>query len=178
MLVLTAFALLTPIIPNRSTKQNIEPPFARWILLILGYGFHIVGIGAGLICWYAPQTFGIQEPSAVYGVILYNIFIVLSALLMYRASRMNSDERPNVMRQIITVLIVCGITQTTLVLSLILIYSFPSEPLSSYPNEAAYNFIASITWGVLLLIMNREAVIKKVNQASTVDQDHTLHIDS
>jgi hypothetical protein len=168
VLVLTSLALITPFIPNRSSAQNTEPKATRWLFLVGGYFIHCLGIAVSLIFWFAPEAFGNQEPSAINGVISYNIFTIFSALLMYLASRKNSEERPNLMRKIITLLVVLGVSQVTLVLSLILIYAFPSEPLMSYPNEAAYNFIASVTWGGLLLIMNRETVIeKKITSGST-----------
>lgn len=158
LLALTSLALLTSIIPNRSTAQNLEPKFTRWILLAGGCFLHFIGIAVTLTLWYNPQSFGNQEPSALNGVISYNIFILFSAVLMYIASRKNSYNRPNLMRKIVTLVIVLWVSQTTVLLSVILIYAFPSKPVMSYPNEAALNFLASIIWGTLLLFMNKEVI--------------------
>ena len=159
-LVLMAVVSLTPIMKIGSMSKNSSPSITRWFLLVGGYAFYLIAITGALIYWYVPGIVGANEPSPIGGVIFYNIFFVVSAIIMYFSSRKNSEKRPNLMRKIIISLIVFGIGETALVMSFILIYAFPAEPATSFPNEASYIFISTLILGILLLILNRESVSK------------------
>ena len=158
ILVLMAIASFLPIINKNSSPQNSAPTISRWFLLLGGYIFHLVAITGSLIYWYAPGIVGMSETSPLGGVIVYNIAFVASAVLMYLASKKNSEKRPNLMRKIITLLIVFGISETALIISFILIYAFPSQPAASFPNEASYVLVSILTLGTLLFMLNQETV--------------------
>ena len=144
-----------------SAPKNDEPKATRLVFLFFGLVFVFIAISSALLAWYVPETIGLDNPTPKIGVWGYNLFILVGALLMYLASRKNSDNRPNLIRKILAISIVLGLNQFTYVLSLILLYSFPSTSEISYPLESSYIFVASLIWGLLLLLMNKEAVITK-----------------
>ena len=156
--VLILIALFS-LIPIGSTSKISEPNYKRWALIVGGVLAAVLALSVTLIFWYAPSAIGLRKPSPWMGVVGYNVFILLSALLLYLASQKNSVNRPNLMRKIISIGIVFIIGQYTFVLSLILLYAFPGTPEKSYPVEASCIFFANITWATLLLLMNKETEI-------------------
>ena len=161
ILYLISLAILTPIIPSRPSMQNSKPTFWRWVLFIGSIFTFLAGVYGAFMNWYTPMVFGLEEPVAINGVISMNIFALISAVLMNFASRKNSENRPNLMRKLLILFYLPFTTFITLVLTFVLMYTFPSDPPMSYPNEASYNLIPMITVGLLLLIVSKEAVVPK-----------------
>ncbi|MDH3346484.1 MAG: hypothetical protein OEM02_00090 [Desulfobulbaceae bacterium] len=158
VICLISLAIFAPFIPSRSSRQNSEPSFWRWVLLIGSIFSYILGVYGAFMYWYTPRVFGLEEPVAINGVISLNVFALISAVLMYFASRKNSENRPNLMRKLLILVYLPSASCITLALTFVLIYTFPSDIPTSYPNEASYNLISMITLGLLLLIVSKEAV--------------------
>ncbi len=158
MTIITALTLWTPLEKNLPAISNEKPTLSRWLLILLGITFNWLGIALCFICWLKPHLLALNAPSPLLGIISYNIFTAINAVLFYLASNQNSEARPDLTRKIILLLIVFILGGTSWPVSMFLIYAFPIEPKIAYPTEAALGFLANLTWAVLLLAIYRKSL--------------------
>lgn len=161
VMVVFLVAVLLPSLDSSEEKKNDPPGVSRWVLLATAFVAIIAGLSVTLASLYFPGSIGLEEPGAALGITVYNLAVLVTAALFYFASRKNSQTRPNLMRKIILPVVFYIFCPITLALSLIIIYAFPSSAVNaSYPTAAAYNFIANIVLGTLVLLITRDAVPK------------------
>jgi hypothetical protein len=160
-LIVLALFLLSFFIPiSKEDKEVAEkPPTKRWFFLLGGFSTNLIGIMVTLMFWYTPNVFGKAEPMPLYGTIANNIGVVGTACFFYLAAKYNSYKRPNLMRKLVILTVYLLLHHLPLVLSLILLYSFPITPSSIFPTEAGLNMISSIVWALLLIFLQRKVVI-------------------
>jgi hypothetical protein len=125
---------------------------------LLASGALTIGLGifGSLVFWYTPNLVGLSDAAPLSGVICFNIFTVISAIMWYISSNKNSSKRPNLMRIITILVIIFWSSHLSLVLSLILLYAFPSTPLTAYPSAATIIFSSYLIWEILILQLCRE----------------------
>lgn len=157
LIILAIFSLKAPRTPS-CISQN-TPSKIRWIFLFAGILVYLLGFIITLEFFYVPKVFGQTAPMPYYGVINNLICGFIGSVLLYLASRKGSLKRPNLLRHISFVFIFLVFSQLTFVISLILIYSFPTQPLTSYPTLASLNMICYLFFGILLVLMRREYVV-------------------
>jgi len=164
MIIMAIFSLITP--KNQQSVTNTPPSKIRWFFLAFGIVINYTGLVVTLMYFYVPQVMGHSLPVPHYGITVCIIFSFVSSVFLYMASRMGSAKRPNLMRKIVFLITFTLYSQVTLIVSLILIYSFPIKPLTSYPMLASLNMICFLFYGILLLLMRREFVVNDVNKIS------------
>ncbi len=161
-IVTLVLAIISCFIPVKSFSGNLpkQPSIKRWIFLLIGIISVFIGISSTLMFWYTPHVFGKLEPMPMNGVISNILFTFFSALFLYFATRINSTTRPNLMRKIVVLAVFLFIHHIPIVLSLILLYSFPINPSAIFPFEASINLTPHIIWALLLLLIMRESTDK------------------
>ncbi|MFT5702517.1 MAG: putative RDD family membrane protein YckC [Desulforhopalus sp.] len=166
--VITGCLLLLSILCFRpssriSKETNTNPSNVRWVFLALGFLTSLLGLSGTLYFWYA-----IPEPAPTFGIMCNVCFSIITAFLWYFASSKNSKNNPNLMRIIITICVLLFGGVYPLVLSLILLYAFPSTQITAYPTAASLSFIAILAFGILVFQLHRESYNEdlKTNVAS------------
>jgi hypothetical protein len=157
LVAISIFSLKAPKTPSNIFQNN--PSKIRWFFLLSGIVVYMLGIIITLEFFYVPRVFGQTAPMPHYGVTTNLICGFISSVLLYLASKKGSAKRPNLLRHISFVFIFLVFSQLTLVISLILIYSFPTQPLTSYPTLASLNMLCYLFFGMLLVLMRREYVV-------------------
>jgi hypothetical protein len=133
----------------------------RFVLLALGILFQLCALVSVEIIFYTPKILGMLQPNPAAGVGLYFIFNCLSAVFLYLVSIRNTITRPNLMRWIVFFLILF-LKDFAIVISLILIYAFPTHPLTIYPFWAGINTISYIPYSILILFLAKGYIYSKV----------------
>jgi len=156
-------AIVSCFIPKKSLDNEFakKPSIKRWLYFSIGIIFVFMGITSSLMFWYTPHILNKLEPMPLNGVISNILFTFFSALFLYFASRINSRRRPNLMRKVVVLSIFLFIHNIPIVLSLILVYSFPIDPSAIFPFEAGINLTPHLIWAVLLLFIMRESIDKR-----------------
>lgn len=160
---LIVLAVLCVFLPQKQkAKRSKVNPKLRWPIFFSGWIVLFFGWVITCIFWYAPPTYlGFKEPAPTTGVICLIIFSTISAVIFYFSSTLSSEKRPNLMRILVLLSSVFGGAFMALVLSLVLLYAFPSKPvLIAYPSSATYCFLTYVVWGILIFQMNRERIKK------------------
>lgn len=157
LIILAIFSLKALKTPSCMSQNN--PSKIRWVFLLAGILVYLLGFTITLEFFYVPEVFGQTAPMPYPGVTTNLVSGFISSVILYLSSQKGSVKRPNLLRHISFVFIFLVFSQLTFVISLILIYSFPTQPLTSYPALASLNMICYLFFGILLVLMRREYVI-------------------
>jgi len=125
-IIIVVLAILCLFIDKLSTRSPNRPPRFRWIWLVSGEAILITGLGLALFALYAHKNFGYSMPLPALTFLFWFSFSVIAYLIFYKASRMNSEAYPNLMRYVVFLFTYLNLLYT-LILSLILIYSGPTK---------------------------------------------------
>lgn len=139
-------------------KSNVipskKPPLSRWFLFVSGVILQLTGTTIVFLSFYSPQILGAEEAIPQTGVWIYFGCTFISCLLLYVSSKLNSADYPNLFRWMVFFTIFLMFDQTTII-SLILIYAFPSPPSVIYPYLSGLNTISFLPHGLVILLLVR-----------------------
>jgi hypothetical protein len=130
----------------------------RITLLFAGLFMVVAGFASAIFFWYPAQALGFTTARPLGGIVAFNVFVFLSAIVLLKCSRKNSLKRPNLMRIIVLLCIVFCTSLFTMVLSFILLYTPPFENNTVYATLASGNFVSYVVWGIVILIMTRQRI--------------------
>ncbi len=125
----------------------------RWLILILGIIVQFIG------CIVANMFIFLEESKPNLTVMCYIAVTIISVLLLYWASRINSIKRPNLMRKIVFICIFLVFNNITLLMSCSLLFIIPEKPPVAYPYLAGLTTICFLIYGVAFLFIKRDFII-------------------
>lgn len=149
---------ISPYIVKFAPKANKEPSFMRWVLLFLGVMSVFTGLFGAFSCLYTPQTFGHEAPMAMHAVITNITMVAISTVFLYAASGRNSYQRPNLMRKVVLLILYFFFSYIPLILSFILIYAPPIQPVRPFPEAASVSLVAYLFMGLLVFFVAKDEV--------------------
>jgi len=153
-LIIFCLAIWCLFIKKIPARAENRPSAFRWIWLFLAVVILYAGFCLTLIAIFKPNAFGYSE-GALPGLasLFWLSSIVVSILIFYKVSTMNSEAYPNLMRYVVFVLTFLTPTYT-LILSLILVYSIPGK--ISYVFWAAIISFGSLPTSLAILGIARD----------------------
>jgi hypothetical protein len=141
--------------------RGARPPAAgrggagRWVALAAGLAVLLGGWILSLMAIYVEPVLRAVGSPAGFAVACTVLAWLAGCLLLYLASRPNTDQRPNLMRWLVLGLAFFFTAHLPLVLSLILIYA-PGEFLAPAPVSAAWASLAYLPLAALFLLIARD----------------------
>lgn len=157
LIILSILSLFSP--KQAPTNPQYEQSKISWLYFFSGLIVFSIGSMATLVFFYAPDVFGHSSTMPTYGIIANIASSTVSAFLFYMASKYGSVKKPNLLRTISSLVIFLFMGQSTLIISLILLYSMPVVPATSFPFLAALNMVCYIPVATVLILMRREHVV-------------------
>jgi hypothetical protein len=153
-----AFAVISILPSSRSILPPFKKPsFLRWILSFMCLLFLLIGFTIYSVSLYSPYLFGSEQPVPIIGIISWLIASAIVSLILYVASKMNSSERPNLMRYISLVIAAIGAFFTT-AQALIFIFAMPNDPPSTFPFYAGLMTLAFLPLSLVVLGLSKDYV--------------------
>lgn len=143
-----------------------HPSFLRWILLIIGLLVLFCGYVTFNMSIFVASLFGSKYPVPQIGVVFWLVMSVVLAVLLYFASGMNSEGRPNLFRYFALVLALIA-ASLTLVQSLILIFTVPAENPTAFVFLTAILTLAYLPFAFLLSGLAKDYISVKKAQAAS-----------
>ena len=134
-----------------------KPTVIRWILLFAGLLVLFTGFAIYSVSLYSPYLFGSEQPVPKIGIISWLIASFMVSLILYVASRMNSSQRPNLMRYF-AVLIAAIAAFLTTAQALIFLFAMPIEPPTALPFNCGLMTIAFLPLAFLILALSKDFV--------------------
>ncbi|MGD9090957.1 MAG: hypothetical protein PVI38_20890, partial [Desulfobacterales bacterium] len=132
-----------------------KPTVIRWFLLFAGLLVLFAGFAIFSVSLFTPYLFGSEQPVPKIGIISWLIASLMVSLILYVASRMNSTQRPNLMRYIAVVIVVIAAFLTT-AQALIFIFAMPIEPPTAFPFFCGLMTIAFLPLAFLILALSKD----------------------
>ena len=144
-------------IPNNEEDKKWPYFGAAWVSMLCG-------ITLTLITWYYPPDFlEINKQAPLLGVLLHLIFSIVSSWLFAMSATKDRDNSKYLIRILIILSALIGGCFISLVLVLLLLYAFPSDPpFIAYPSAASICFYAYLIWGFLILMISRKGKLLKI----------------
>ena len=165
ILTLTVFGIGAILLRKRKNHPPVsDQKWYRWLFLSLGTLISLSGFIYFLMCVYTINPHGSKSTILSYGVNSNIIASFIGSFLLYFSSRLNSIQRPNLIRWIVFFISVYLIN-TIMVSSLILIHSVPIEQKTSFVSLSILVLIGLMPYSLLLLGLTKDfVVIKKENK--------------
>ena len=162
--VIVLMALVTIIF---SGKDNTLPEKThltlRWFLLIIGVILQVIGVFFALVSFIVPNALGHENSVPQIGIYGFFIFSVISCVLFYLSSRMNSAAYPNLFRWIVfwVVGFACHFPVT---IGLLFIYT-PNlmKPPAMYPYLTGFISFGFLPYGIVMMLLSRQYLKQKTN---------------
>lgn len=157
-IILLLSAFFTIYLGKRVNPPPLKnPTFIRWILFFLGVLILFVGFVVFSVSIYSPYLFGSEHSVPEIGVVSWLVMSLILAIVLFLASKMNSAQRPNLMRYLALILVIITTSLTT-VQALILIYAMPVNPPAVFSFLSGLLTLAFIPFSLLILIISRSYV--------------------
>ncbi len=134
-----------------------SPTFFRWVLFFIGVLILLGGFVVFSVSIFSPDLFGSENSVPEIGVIAWLIVFLIVSLILYVVSRMNSKQRPNLLRYFALAVGVLA-AFVTIIQALILIYAVPVNPPATYPFLSGLMTIAFLPLALLILGLSKDYV--------------------
>jgi len=155
-IILLSLAILCLFISKLSSRSLNRSPRFRWLWLILAEVILITGLALALFAIYVPRCIIYERVSYPgFSCLFWLPFVTIASLIFYKASRMNSDNYPNLMRYVVF-LFNFAQPYYSVILALIFIYAVPGK--ISYAFWAAIITIGLLPPCLVMLGLARDHV--------------------
>jgi len=155
-IILFVLAILCFFISKLSSRPPNRLPRLRWFWLILAEVILITGLALALFAIYVPKFIIYERVSyPSLSCLLWLPFVTMSSLIFYKASRMNTDVYPNLMRYVVFLF---NFAQPfySVILALIFIYAVPGK--ISYAFWAAIITIGLLPPSLVIVGLARDHI--------------------
>ena len=156
--------IIMAVLSLRSIRKESELSVIRsvligWILFALGFIVQLSGLSFALMSIFTPHIYGSVNPVPEIGVPGFLGFTLIACLMFYLSSKRNTSARPNLLRWIVFFSILMIYDQVTIT-SLLLIFSVPSQPPTTYPQLASINTLSYLPFAFAIFQLAKDYIRK------------------
>ena len=162
--IIVLMALVSIIFPGKdNTLPEKNHLILRWFLLIIGLVLQNIGFWFAFVSFIVPNVLGHENAVPQIGIYGFFVFSVISCVLIYLSSRMNSAAYPNLFRWIVFWVVYILFDLVT-VIGLQFIYSpHIINPPAMYPYLAGFVSFGFLPYGIVMMLLSRQYLKQKTN---------------